>query len=155
MKRSFLRFRRCEEGMAAVEYALFLPVLVTLLAGILDYGMYIHGQMTMQELARAAAEYVVQGGNPDEDVIDANVFEGSTVRDAAVAEGRVVTYDPKIECECEGRVEVECNGSCGSGDYVRTFYTVTLTSTYTPIFPWPGIGSSVDISGYASLQFRE
>lgn len=156
MKRSFLRFGKCEEGMAAVEFAFFLPILVTLLACILDYGMFIHGQMTLQELSRAAAEYVVQGGNPDD--LEANVFAGSTVRDAAAADdGREVDYttNTKLECECEGRVPVECNGSCGTGDYVRTFYTVTISSTYTPIFPWPGLDDGVNLEGYSSLQFRE
>jgi Flp pilus assembly protein TadG len=152
-KCSIFRLIKCGEGVAAVEYALFLPVLVTLLAGIVDYGMYIHSQMTLQELARAAAEYVVQGGDPAD--LQANVFDGSTVAGAAAAEGRTVTYDDKTECECAQRVSVACNGSCGSGDYVRTFYTVTVSSRFTPILPYPGLGDGVDLEGYASLQYRE
>ncbi|MCB1556674.1 MAG: pilus assembly protein [Alphaproteobacteria bacterium] len=54
---------RNREGVAATEFALIAPVFALFLAGVFDYGMYINTNMRMENTARSAAEYVIQGGD--------------------------------------------------------------------------------------------
>lgn len=42
-------------GAEAVEFALTLPILVILVAGIFDYGWYFHQQLSLQSATRQAA----------------------------------------------------------------------------------------------------
>lgn len=53
-------------GAAAVEFALVLPVLVTLLFGILIYGIYLGAAHNLREIAAEAARASVAGISDDE-----------------------------------------------------------------------------------------
>ena len=63
MPRRFKIFSRCE-GVAAVEFALCLPVLVLLLAGLCDFGWYYYCQHSVTNASRAGARYGVQANYP-------------------------------------------------------------------------------------------
>ena len=54
-----------QEGVAATEFALLAPILMILMLGIFDYGMFMNAQMKLESTARAAAQYVVLGGDPE------------------------------------------------------------------------------------------
>ena len=152
MKQLFYRYLHADDAVAAVEYALFVPILTLLVVAMADYGLYLHHRMMMQELSRAAVEYISQGGKEDD--IEANVFENSPVYLAATADGRTVeTYTDK-SCECRDLVTTTCTSSCGTGDYLRTFYSVTVFSTYTTILPYPGLPDSVNITGYTTMEYN-
>ena len=59
---SFLRmFRRSNDGTAAVEFALVLPVFLVLLLGILAYGVYFAAAHSTAQLAAEAARASVAG----------------------------------------------------------------------------------------------
>ena len=47
--------RRSESGAVAVEFALILPVLLILVLGIIQYGMYFHARQGGSDIARDAA----------------------------------------------------------------------------------------------------
>lgn len=143
----------CKKGVAAVEFALIAPILIAILVGVVDFAMYIHQRMMLDILSRDAAQYVVQGGNVD-DVV-ANVIETSNVYAQATAEGRALIYGAEQQCECAGGVAVDCGGTCGAGDYVRAFCAVTISSTFDPIVPYPGVEEDgITLTGYTRLQFN-
>jgi Flp pilus assembly protein TadG len=62
----FIRLRRLrrrgrgQEGSAAVEFAIVLPVLMLLLAGLFDFGWLFFWQHTVTNASRAGARYAVQ-----------------------------------------------------------------------------------------------
>jgi len=145
------RFFRCERGIAAIEFAMIVPMLTMILIGVVDYGMFINQKMKLQDLARTATQYVVQGGS-DTNVM-ADVFQTSDFYNAAAAEGQVITVTTETLCECANGASVSCSGICtGSGNYVRHFYSATVSSTYKPIFIYPGIAGSLNITGYSRMQ---
>jgi Flp pilus assembly protein TadG len=152
MKRLFRQFIKADDGLAAVEYALFVPILSLTFMAMVDYGMFLHHKMMMQELSRAAVEYIVQGGNEAD--IEANVFENSAVYTAATADGREVETYTDRTCECRDLVQTECTASCGIDDFLRTFYAVTVRSTYTPILPYPGLPESLEVIGYTTVEYN-
>lgn len=147
------RFWRCERGAAAVEFAFIVPIMALVVMGIVDYGTFINQRMKLQDLARTATQYVVQGGS-DTDVV-ANIIESSDFYKDSAAKGQAITVTRQQLCECAGGRSINCNSSCpNSGDYIRYFYAVTLDSTYRPIFAYPGISSSIALRGYARMPYN-
>jgi hypothetical protein len=58
--RQLLRRGRGEEGAAAVEFAIVLPILLLLLAGFFDFGWLFYWQHSVTNASRAGARYAVQ-----------------------------------------------------------------------------------------------
>ncbi len=138
-----------EEGVAATEFALLTPVLVLILMGVIDFGMYFNERMQMENLARASVDYVLAGGNEN------NIMQNVIVPNLDDPEEEQSEIDMTIEdvCECDDGDTVSCStGSCGSGDYKRRFFSVNLSRNYSTVFPYPGIPASMEISGHARMQ---
>ena len=58
--RQLLRRGRGQEGAAAVEFAIVLPILMLLLAGFFDFGWLFYWQHSVTNASRAGARYAVQ-----------------------------------------------------------------------------------------------
>lgn len=58
--RQLLRRGRSQEGSAAVEFAVVLPILMLLLAGFFDFGWLFFWQHSVSNASRAGARYAVQ-----------------------------------------------------------------------------------------------
>lgn len=54
---------RRRRGAAAIEFALTLPILVTLAAGVADYGVYLTQAMNVQDAVREAGRAGVGAGD--------------------------------------------------------------------------------------------
>lgn len=55
---------RSEDGAAAVEFALVLPVLIMLILGILEFGLAYNAQITVTNAAREGARTMVIQNSP-------------------------------------------------------------------------------------------
>lgn len=82
-------FRR---GIAAIEFALWLPVILVLIAAILDWGSYM---TTRSSLQRAAIDGARVGAAKFEPT---TLAPGSTARPAAEARARLVIEDQGLVC---------------------------------------------------------
>lgn len=119
------RLGRSNRGTAAVEFALISPVMVLLLAGIVDYGLGVHYLNQLQDAVRAGAEYALR--NPaDTDGIT------STITGSTTLTGIVVTT-PTSSCKCIDGTSVSCTGTCASG-IVGHYTDIRATYTYTSLF---------------------
>jgi Flp pilus assembly protein TadG len=58
--RQLLRRSRGQEGSAAVEFAVVLPILILLLAGFFDFGWLFYWQHSASNASRAGVRYAVQ-----------------------------------------------------------------------------------------------
>ena len=58
--RQLLRRGRGQEGAAAVEFAIVLPILMLILAGLFDFGWLFYWQHSVTNASRAGARYAVQ-----------------------------------------------------------------------------------------------
>ena len=147
------RYARNISGIAAVEFALIVPVLIVIMAGVIDYGAYIREKMMLEELARNAAQYVVQGGAAADVVV--NVIDPSRIKERATAEGRNLSYAAVEKFECANGVVVAQNEACGGGDYKRRFWEVRVATTYAPLIPYPGVSTTaIPLTGFARLQTK-
>ena len=147
-KRSFKNFLRDTRGAAAAEFALLAPVLLFLMIGVADFGRYLHMKMQLDNLARNAAEYVRQGGDPDylqQDVLLQAEFLGSDTESLQVTAEEF--------CECYDGVEAICSATspCGGG-YMRRFFAVELQQSFRSMLPYPGLPEEVILTGFSRMQ---
>ena len=150
MDRFFISYIKDKAGVAAVEFALIVPILAFLFIGLVDFGMYINAEMKLENMARAASEYVRNGG--DEDNLTADILAFGETADG-VNDFDDITITTSTVCECDDGVEVDCAGSCNAGTgYMRQFFIVDLDMDYQPIFPYPGLPDSISLNGNARLQ---
>ncbi len=137
---------RDENGVAATEFSLIIPVLFVMIVALVDFGLYINQSMKLQNTARAAAEYIYQGGDPEQ--IEADIF-AHNFTPAALDE---TTVTRQFICECaEGEI-VHCTTNCGADDYLRQFVEITLQRPHQTIFPYPWIAGRLSHESFVRLQ---
>lgn len=147
------RFLRGESGAALIELAFLAPLFLVLLLGTFDFGRAFYLEMGLASGAQAGALFGSQ--NPTDTtgistVTSNNVPGGSdlTVNTPTVAYG----------CECpDGSHYGAGTGSCPSTSTCSGLSSVcrvdvTVTGTYTPLFPWPGLPSSMTFTSKASMR---
>ena len=111
-----------ERGAALVEFALVLPILLVILLGIVDFGLYFYNDLQLTHAARDAARYLTVGGP------DATAKANAAIDDAA---GRLTdNTDPPTRNLLPG----------SSGNPA----TVGLTTTYHCITPLPNLVPGIE-----------
>lgn len=118
---------KCDEGAAMVEFALVLPILLMLLFGIIDFGLYFYNDLQLTHAARDAARYASVN-----DEAGANAAIDSATLVSTTLDTRLVNL-----------------GS--SGNEAK----VTLTATYSTLTPLPklvGLGSTIGIDATAIMR---
>jgi Flp pilus assembly protein TadG len=118
---------RNERGAVAVEFALLLPILVTLLIGIMEFGMFYSAQISVTAAARESARVMAIGNDP------------AAARTAARAASAVL--DPALT---DGQIVISSACTAGSTATVRINYTL---DALTGLF-----GSSFAITGRAAMR---
>ena len=146
----FKRFRDDRRGVAATEFALIAPVLVFLLLGVCDYCLYMNTVIRLQTTARSGAQYILNGGDPANLVED--VVIPSDLGVTAANAGSVLVRNDVV-CRCNSGQEIDCNTTCGAGDYQRHFIEVEMTINYNaPFLPYVGLNQTMPLQGYVTLQ---
>ncbi|KRQ86266.1 TadE-like protein [Caloramator mitchellensis] len=54
------------KGQALVEFAIILPILIFIIAGIIEFGMMLNSYLTIQNASREGARYGIMGANDSE-----------------------------------------------------------------------------------------
>ena len=147
-----LKFIKEEEGVAATEFALIVPVIVLILIGMIDFAMYINAQMKLENAARAAAEYVYMSGNIDSIQEDVMAYTEFSQGDSGLLGN--VQMESRFVCECTGGVSTLCSSGCGKNEYMRKFIEVRLLMEHETIFPYPGLPDVVDLVGSVRYQVQ-
>lgn len=147
--------RRCqferlldERGASMVELAIVMPIFVLLLLGAVDFGRAYYLSMEVTGAAQAGAEYGMQ--NPT----DITGMQAAALMDAPnVTNTPAATATYGCECSDGTSYSASCSTtpSCAANNLVYRV-NVTVTATYTPLFPWPGIPSSISLSGSAAMR---
>lgn len=150
MKKLFLKMIRKEEGAAAVEFALVSPFIIFLIVGMMDFAFYINQRMALESLARAAAEYVLKGGDMDRVEEDILQMSGLTQQNE---DGEPLEVSGEVACECGSGEVVTCGEACPNG-YQRRFYSISLSKTYSSMFKYPGLPQTMVLTGNTRLQIE-
>lgn len=116
-----------ESGAAILEFALVLPILLVLLLGLIDFGLYFYNDLQLTHVARDAARYASVGREAE--------------AEAAIANAILVSAS----------VTASSVDIATTGGEAR----VVLTASYQTITPLPnfvGIGTTLPINATAVMR---
>jgi Flp pilus assembly protein TadG len=143
---------RGERGASLVEFALLLPIFVILLLACVDFGRAFYLATEIAGAARAGAVYGTR--NPTDTLGMQTVAQDDTPDVPNVSAGT-----PTYVCECADGTNQTSAATCATSPPTCSnglnwvyMVTVTVTGTYTPLLPWPGIPSPMNLSTTASMR---
>lgn len=142
----FTNYLTSERGVAAVEFSMIAPILILLMVGIMDMGMYVRDQMKLEQISRASVDYVLNGGldeNIGTEVLD--YYDPEHASDYTITTERV--------CTCSDGAAQECGAvTCEFGDYSRQYVQVSIDRNFSTLFPYPGIPDELTLHGYSRMR---
>jgi Flp pilus assembly pilin Flp len=157
MTRRIKSLARDENGASLIEMGLALPILSSLLIGMVDISRAYSAKLQLEQAAYRAIEKVQQY-NTTASTYDTLKSEAAA---AARASGFTSATDSDVTIdfwlECNGARAADYNSVCpGSQTYAR-WVTIDIQGTFTPMFAsrrWPGANSNgtFTLHGKAGLR---
>ena len=138
------RPRLGEDGISAVEFALFAPMLFFALLAMVDLGLAIYERMTVDHVLRAGAQEAMEDPGPDKvlDVLNTTAEKNFVAEDAPVF---TVDY-PVCACPNDNEVAVVCSTTCPGPTATSIYYHLRGQKTYEGmIIPQISLGPSVRV----------
>jgi Flp pilus assembly protein TadG len=137
---------RLTRGQAAVELALVLPVLVVLLMIVGEFLRVYYTTIELNNAARAGVQYGIHS--------PANAANLHGMQQAALNDGSDISGMTAVAteyCECSNGSSVSC-GTAGACSDERVYIEVDTAATFHTLTDWPGIPSSIALSGKAIMR---
>ena len=130
--------RRRSRGQALVEFAMILPIFVTLAAGSIDFGLALFNRMTVINGAREGARFAATVA-PETRLDPGYTGSVQAVVNQTVHSGSAGGLNVSTAIQCVSGTNGSAPNPCDfiavvdskKGDYVR----VTVSYTYTTTFP--------------------
>jgi Flp pilus assembly protein TadG len=122
------RLKRDERGAGAVEFALLVPVLALVTAGLVDTSRLIVQSMQLKAAAQAGADYALRSGWDE-----AKVERAATAASPAIA--TTATAAATKGCIAGGTINDTTAATCPGGATAGTFVRVSAQAAYRPLFP--------------------
>lgn len=178
----FGKLRRDARGSIAVEFALVAPVLMIVLAGVIDIGSAAYARLSLDARITTAADYgVMQPAPADQDA--ANAMADRLV--GLLSDGAAETVEVNVNnaaratwangslstsagpgapaaCYCptvsggsmSWGAATGCTASCPSGDTAGPFVRISAESRHVSIFPEYGFVDGDTVSARAILRLN-
>ena len=135
-------------GVAGVEFALALPILVLLLVGMFDYGTLAFQTMEVSTAAHAGADYAMHKG-----------WNASAIQAAVTsATGLPVTASPAPQlsngCLSGNTVVFTTGSTCTSGGTPGSYVIVNAQTPFSPLVAWSGLPLPTTLSAQAVVRIQ-
>ena len=138
-------------AVSAVEFALTAPLLIGMLIPLADLGLGIAKNTQLHNAAQAGAQFAfVNGWNST--AIQNAVTSATTLSPIEVLPA------PTQSCGCPtgtAVAPVSCGSVCPDGANAGTYVTVNARSSYTPILPYPVLGSTVTLVATSMVRINQ
>jgi Flp pilus assembly protein TadG len=153
--RGLLRFSwrfaaRDRRGIAAVEFAVLLPVLVLMAVCTMDLGLAVYTKMRVQESAQAGSDYAILHG------FDVSAVS-SAVANAGDLSGLTATPAPAQFCGCPGSSGVTsatCDSTCPNGNPVGKYISASATVVYHTLMTYPIIPAQYTFASTSTVRIK-
>jgi Flp pilus assembly protein TadG len=152
MNSAWGRVGRQDRGAAAVEMAIICPILIAVLAGVVDFGLMLYQQTVVVTAADAGALYAIVNGYNQANIENAvqnsydNVSFSAVSASPAPSEfcGCALASSPWVNqlssSSCTLPCATTCPKSCSGNTLpASTYVTVNAQSKYKPIIPWTAL----------------
>lgn len=139
-------------GVAAIELALAMPVLLTLVTGIADMSLAYSRKLALEQAVQRSIEMVQQTTEETsvEDVIKAEVADQGDVGVENVAVEHLLY--------CAGELAGDFNAECADESTEVRYIKVTVTGEYDPFFPavlgTPNANGNYDVVATAGIRTK-
>src|SRR5918996_3277197 len=119
---------RDERGASIVELALVVPIMASLLIGMVDLSRAYSYKLQLEQAAQRAIEKVQQ--------YQSTTSTYGTLQTEAAAAAGVAATDVTIDywLECNGTRQTNYNSVCPDGEVYARWVSVDITGTFTPMF---------------------
>lgn len=178
------KLRRDTRGSIAVEFALVAPVLMVVLAGVIDIGSATYARLSLDARVTAAAEYalmqsapadqaaadamaekligLLSDGNPQSVEVNVNNAARRTWADGAVQTASAPGAAAACYCPTRasdgtitwGGAKNDCDSLCYSGDTAGPFVQISAATKHVSIFPGYGFTDGDTVSARTILRLN-
>lgn len=135
---------RCTSGSIAVETAIIAPMLILVVASVVDIGRATYDVTSLAGAVRAGSQYALRTPN-DIAGIKAAVSAASTLT------GDKIDPDAVPFCECPNGTPKPLCDSCGP-EVLRRFVRVTASHTFSRIMPFSSIVIPSNLTAQAIVR---
>jgi Flp pilus assembly protein TadG len=151
------RRHRYASGQAAAELALLATTLVLMLGVGVEMGRLGYLAMTLDDAARAGAQYGAQSYATDGDTsgMKTAAINAATNINGTTWWGSSAGFSASASnfCGCNNGTVVTCPGSCSSGAPL-IYVQVKTQANYVPFLQIPGLPSTFTIHGEATMPVQ-
>jgi Flp pilus assembly protein TadG len=147
-----MRLMRSESGQSLVEFAVFFPLLLFTVSGIVDISGYIQAAMQVQAAAAVGAEYGTYPGNQSNTGGMETWATYASNNSQANVSNFTVTASDEYSCTAGGALQTSVP-TCPSNapyEYVR----VTTSGTYSALIGFVKIPGSLTLHGFAQYEVQ-
>lgn len=157
MTRLLRRVGRDERGASIIELALLMPIMGTLIIGVVDISRAYSQKLLLEQSAYRAIEKVqqYQATESTYDTLKNEVVSAANNAGFSDVTSTSVTVDYWLECS--GVRQTNYDSTCSTLPVTARFITVDVTHKFTPMFAsrrWPGSNSdgTYTLHGRAGLR---
>ena len=136
---SLRRFIGDKRGQSLVEFGIMLPVLMVLVLGAIDFGRVYFAYISVTNGARNGADFASTGAGAAADL-------------AGIRAAVVTDTDDLLNTSPTNPGVAAVIGTDSQG---RLYSDVTVSYTFTTMFPWPGIPSSMNVERTVRARVAE
>lgn len=139
-------------GTSTVELAIIFPILAALTFIAADLAMAFKAKLKLQTAAERTAALATTGGRTIMSSLAADAAAGAGVSSNAVT----VTES----LACDNTVQTSLTSVCANGQQIRRYVTISIASSYAPMFGklLPGTqwasSQGVSLTGSASVRWQ-
>lgn len=148
MRGMLARLRRCRRGTSAAEFGMIAPVMVLLLAGLVDLAGAMQQTIRLESAARAGAQYAM--GFPE----DTAGIITATAAAIGAGDGTVAVVPAYCACPGGGTTAVSCDGTPCDGAPAAIYVEVQITRPYAAIIGIGGFALPSTLRGTAVARVR-
>ena len=142
--------QRSRAGSAFIELGLFIPVLLLILMGSVDFARVFYASITLVNAAEAGALYGSGSVSASSNITGMQTAATTDGKDLTGISATATQY-----CSCGSGTAVTCPATgCVSPNTARYYVKVQTSYTFTPLAPIPGLPSSVPMTREAILRVQ-
>lgn len=136
-------------GIAVIEFALVLSLLMLMLLAAGDFGRIFYAQIGLENAVRSGATYGTRVGGAYTN--DAAILAAANDDDGGLV-GVSITI-PSKACTCADGSPVACDGYCvGTDPTPKIFLTVQADYNFVSITDFPGLPTNVPLRAKAVMR---
>lgn len=138
------------QGVAAIEFAIMVASLATMMVCLADLGIGLYRKMQVQNASQVGAQYALLHG-----------YSASSISNAVTAatnySGITASPSPTQFCGCPSNTAIttiSCSSKCADGSTPGTYVSVSAQATYTTIISYPMLPNNFTLTGQSTVRIQ-